>query len=122
MEGLTLKAKLLDIDLGNFQVLLHRRDAEDLGVHPGDRVRLLSQPHAVIAVVDVTDSVVDPGTLGVFADVRKHFSLDEGSILHVRPAEKPDSVRHIKKKMHGKKLDRDEIDREIGRATGRERV
>src|SRR5581483_1700468 len=111
MDNLTLKAKLLDIDLGKFQVLLHTRDAEALGVHPGDRVRVLSQPHAVIAVVDVTDTVVEPGTLGVFADVRKHFSLEEGSSIHVRPAEKPESVGHIKKKMHGKKLSKDEIDR-----------
>ncbi|MEA3199159.1 MAG: phosphorylase [Thermoplasmata archaeon] len=110
MEGKTLEAHLLDIDLGKFQVLLHRSDAEELGVHPGDRVRVLSQPHAVIAVVDVTESVVQPGTMGVFADVRKHFSLDEGARLHVRPAEKPQSVGYIKRKMHGKKLDRDEID------------
>lgn len=113
MEGLNLKAHLLDIDLGKFQVLLHRQDAEDLGVHPGDRVRVLAQPHAVIAVVDVTDSVVKPGTLGVFADVRKHFSLDEGSTIHVRPAEKPESVGHIKRKMRGQKLGRDEIDRVV---------
>jgi AMP phosphorylase len=110
MDGKTLEAHLLDIDLGKFQVLLHRSDAEELGVHPGDRVRVLSQPHAVIAVVDVTESVVQPGTMGVFADVRKHFSLDEGARLHVRPAEKPSSVNYIKKKMHGKKLNRDEID------------
>ncbi len=110
MDGKTLEAHLLDIDLGKFQVLLHRSDAEELGVHPGDRVRVLSQPHAVIAVVDVTESVVQPGTMGVFADVRKHFSLDEGARLHVRPAEKPSSVHHIKKKMHGRKLNRDEID------------
>ncbi len=125
LTGLTLKAKTIDIDLGKYQVLVHREDAADLGVHPGDRVRVAvvgessgtgdrRPPNdSVLAVVDVTDSVVRPGTVGVFADVQTHFDLAEGTLLNVRPAEKPDSVRFIKKKMKGLKLKKDEIDRII---------
>ena len=113
MEGLNLKAKVLDIDLGKFQVLLHKDDAEELGVHPGDRVRVHANEVDVIAVVDVTKSVVTPGVIGVFADVRTHFGVEDAHDMFVRPAEKPESVRFIKKKMHNKKLTREEIDQVI---------
>lgn len=110
MEGLNLKARVLDIDLGKFQVLLHARDAEELGVHPGDRVKVHANGHDVIALVDVTKTVVPQGMVGVFADVRTHFGVEDASDMFVRPAEKPESVRFIKKKMHAKKLSREEID------------
>lgn len=113
MEGLNLKAKVLDIDLGKFQVLLHAGDAEELGVHPGDRVKVHANNLDVIAVVDVTRSVVPEGVIGVFADVRTHFGVEDAHDMFVRPAEKPESVRFIKKKMHGKKLSREEIDQVI---------
>lgn len=110
MEGLNLKAKVLDIDLGKFQVLLHRDDAEELGVHPGDRVRVHANERDVIAVVDVTASVVKPGHVGVFADVRTHFGVEDAHDMRIVPAPKPESVRFIKQKMKGKKLDKDAID------------
>src|ERR1044071_6674428 len=103
MQGLTLKSKLLDIDLGKYQVLLHADDAEELGVHPSDRVRVTLGGQTVIAIVEATDTVVKKGEIGVFSDLQTHFDLDEGAALDVRPAEKPESVHYIKKKMHGKK-------------------
>ena len=113
MEGLNLKAKVLDIDLGKFQVLLHKEDAEELGVHPGDRVRVHANERDVIAVVDVTTSVVKPGTVGVFADVRTHFGVEDAHDMRIQPAPKPESVRFIKQKMKGKKLDKDAIDQVV---------
>jgi AMP phosphorylase len=113
-DGLTLKTKVLDIDLGRYQVLLNAEDAEELGVHAGDRVRVAPGSEAsVIAVVEVSDSVVEKGTLGVFSDLQEHFDLDEDATMHVRPAEKPESVNLIKKKMHGQKLQKEQIDRII---------
>lgn len=113
MDGITLKAKVLDIDLGKFQVLLHASDAEDLGVHPGDRVKVHANGKDVIAVVDVTKSVVKPGHVGVFADVRTHFGVEDAHEMRIVPAPKPESVRFIKQKMKGKKLDKDAIDQVI---------
>ncbi|MFA5862621.1 MAG: AMP phosphorylase, partial [Candidatus Thermoplasmatota archaeon] len=114
VPGLILKIKIFDIDLGRYQVLLNREDAEELGVHAGDRVRVAPGSEAsVIAVVEVSDSVTDKGTLGVFSDLQEHFDLDDSAQMHVRPAEKPESVNLIKKKMHKKKLDKDQIDRII---------
>lgn len=113
VEGMNLKARVLDIDLGKFQVLLHKDDAEELGVHPGDRVKVHAKERDVIAVVDVTTSVVQKGTLGVFADVRTHFGVEDAHDMFVRPAEKPESIRFIKKKMHGKKLAPQEIDQVV---------
>ena len=110
MESLTLQVKVLDIDLGKFQVLVHAQDAERLGVSAGDRVLITVGNVRAVAVVDITHSVVDAGTIGVFADVRSHFGVEDAQEMAVRPADKPESVRIIKKKMHGQKLQRDEID------------
>ena len=109
-DAMTLKAKVMDIDLGKFQVLLHVADAEALGVHPGDRVRLTANGASAMAVVDVTKTVVPKGTIGVFTDVRTHFGVEDAHELGVRPAEKPESVRFIKKKMRAEKLTKDQID------------
>ena len=111
MDGLSLKARLLDIDLGRYQVLLHVEDAEALGVHAGDRVRVRAGDNAVIAVVETSKTAIQRGTLGVFTDVQHHFNMDDGALLNVRPAEKPESVRTIKRKMRGDKLHKDEIDK-----------
>ena len=113
MEAVSLKARILDIDLGRHQVLLNAKDAEELGVHPGDRVRVRHGEHALIAVVEVTKTVVPQGTIGVFSEVTRQFGLEEEGLLELRPAERPESVGFIKKKMKGKKLSKDEIDRVV---------
>jgi AMP phosphorylase len=113
MDALNLKAHLLDIDLGRYQVLLNTKDAEELGVHPGDRVRVRSGEQALLAVVEISQSMVRPGTIGIFTDVQAHFKIEDGARVDVRPAERPESVGYIKKKMKGRKLTKDEIDKVV---------
>ena len=110
MEAKNLKARVLDIELGRLQVVLHASDAEALGVHPGDRVNVHGGERDALAHVDVTTTMVEAGTLGIFADVQRHLDVQQGAALHVRPAAKPESLRFIKKKMQGNKLNREEID------------
>ena len=113
MEGLQLKAHPLDIDLGKHQVMIHTHDAEALGVHPGDRVRVQSSGASIIAAVQISQTALERGQIGTYLQASAHFGLRGGEVLSVRPAEKPESVRHIKKKMHGAKLGKEEIDRVI---------
>ncbi|HWG89482.1 MAG TPA: AMP phosphorylase [Candidatus Thermoplasmatota archaeon] len=111
MEGLKLRAKLFEMELGKLQVLIHARDAESLGVHPGDRVRVQNGHEPKNALVEVTQSAIQPGEIGVFTELTTRFKLEGGETLTLYPAEKPESVGIIKKKMHNKKLSKEEIDR-----------
>jgi AMP phosphorylase len=102
--------KRFDIDLGKYQVVLNDKDAEELGVHSQDRVKVGKNGEMVTAIVDTTDSAVDPGVAGVFVELQHRLDLQDGDQLKVQPAEKPASIHHIRKKMRGGELASDEID------------
>ncbi|MGQ0537137.1 MAG: AMP phosphorylase, partial [Methanobacteriota archaeon] len=102
--------KILDIDLGKYQVLLNVSDAEELGVKSQDRVRVQSNGDSLTAIVDITDTIVEPGEVGVFEQVQNRFDLSPGATLSLRPAERPRSVAHVKRKMKGEELSTQEIE------------
>ncbi|PSG97215.1 AMP phosphorylase [Thermoplasmatales archaeon SW_10_69_26] len=109
--GLTLSCQFIDLDLGGNQVVLHADDAEEIGVHPQHRVHVRFGDESLVAVVDTTSSVVEPGRIGVFPGVADDLGLEADAQLEVQPAEKPESVEFIRKKMNGRELDTDEIAR-----------
>lgn len=102
--------KRFDIDLGKYQVVLHDKDAEELGVHSQDRVKVGKNGDMVTAIVDTTDTAVEPGTAGVFVELQTRLDLQDGDQLKVLPADKPASIHHIRKKMRGGELTTEEID------------
>jgi AMP phosphorylase len=63
-----LKLEHYNIKIGQHKVLLNIVDAKELGVNPGDRVRIRGH-QSLSAIVDTTDDMVPPGTLGVFTEV-----------------------------------------------------
>lgn len=107
--GLTLQAHCLDLDLGRYQVVLHHHDAEELGIHPQDRVHVRAGERALVAVVDTTSSVIAQGQVGIFPNVSLALEVEDGAALSLQPAEKPESVRFIRKKMDGLELSTTEI-------------
>ena len=109
MSGL-FTVKRFDIDLGKYQVVLHDKDAEELGVHSQDRVKVGKNGDMVTAIVDTTDTAVEPGTAGVFVELQTRLDLQDGDQLKIQPADKPASIHHIRKKMRGGELSSDEID------------
>ncbi|MHB8585571.1 MAG: AMP phosphorylase [Thermoplasmatota archaeon] len=104
------QVKVLDIDLGKYQVILNRQDSETLGVHTGDRVKALTDDDSVTALVDTTETVVPKGTVGVFLELQNRLDLSDGDVLYLQPTERPASVQFIRDKMRGRKLGKDEID------------
>ncbi len=108
-SGLTLSCQCLDLDLGRYQVVLHEDDAEELGVHPQDRLAISVDGERLVAVVDTTESVVQPGSVGVFPNVARALAIQDGTQMHLEPAEKPASVQHIRDKMADETLSTDAI-------------
>lgn len=107
--GITLATKWLDLDLGRYQVVLNHDDADELGIHPQDRVQVSANDRSVVCIVDTTATVVQAGEVGIFPDVGRALDVDDDADLHLRPAEKPESVEYIRRKMHAGRLEAGEI-------------
>jgi AMP phosphorylase len=103
------KTKSLDLDAGKYIVIMNEKDSDELGVNKEDRVRLSYNNHKITAIIDITNSFVQVGELGVFHNIYKALELSPDSIIDVKPTEKPMSVEFIKKKMNGSELKGEEI-------------
>jgi len=103
-----LAAKLIDIQTR--EVMLNIEDARAIGVLAGDRVQIINQEKgvSVAAFVDTTTTIIPKGTIGIYRMTNERLSADEGMEVEVRVAERPASLTHIKKKMDGEKLSKDE--------------
>ncbi|WP_276282343.1 AMP phosphorylase [Halorussus caseinilyticus] len=95
-----------EIDIGTHlpTVLLNGADAEELGVHPLDRVQITTDGTTTIGIVEMTDELVAPGTLGV----TRRLGHVEGRV-EVTHAPKPNSARYVRKKLDDRELEADEI-------------
>ncbi len=92
------KLEHFNIKIGQHKVMFNIADAKEMGVHPGDRVRIRGR-ESISSIVDTTDDMVPPGTLGVFSEVYEHFQ-DWEKPVEVVPALRPKSAHIIKKIMN----------------------
>jgi AMP phosphorylase len=102
-----LKLELFNIKIGQHKVMFNIADAKELGVYPGDRVRIRGHD-SLSAIVDTTEDMVPPGTLGVFVEVYEHFKNWDKPV-EVVPAFRSKSAGVIKKMMDKKPVVQDEI-------------
>lgn len=102
-----LKLEHFSIKIGQHKVLLNIADAKELGVNPGDRVRIRGH-ESLSAIADTTDDMVPPGTLGVFSEVYEHFVAWDKPV-EVVPAFRSKSASVIKKMMDKRPVAQDEI-------------
>lgn len=108
-----LRVRVLDIDAGKPIVVMHEHDAEGLSIHIADRIRLCKKGDekcTETAIVDVTDTVVKKGEIGIFNDISNFLGLKNGDVVSIVPGAKPASIAFIKKKLDGIELKPDEID------------
>jgi AMP phosphorylase len=92
-----LKLEHINIKIGQHKVLFNIADAKELGVNEGDRVRIRGRD-SLSAIVDTTDDMVPPGTLGAFTDIYKRFQGWDKPV-EVVPAFRSRSATVIKKIM-----------------------
>jgi len=95
------------VDLGTTRpiILLNNGDADELGAHPLDRVRIEHADGATTGIIERTDKLVEPGTVGVTE------SLDHvRGTVDVSLAGTPQSVRYVRKKLDDIELEAHELD------------
>ncbi len=100
-----LEAAAIDIGTSQPTVLLNTVDADDLGVHPLDRVRIHRDGAATTGIVKITDELVAPGTIGMAEPL--HYLRGP---VDVTLAGSPRSVRYVRKKLNDVELERDELE------------
>ena len=121
-----LKLKTINFETGNTKdVVLNIKDAQKLGQKAGDRINIKNLKSKsiedkywiAILQVDYSNSLVEPGEIGIFLDILKEkTTLQNGMILSVKPADPPDSFKYIQKKIKGNKLTTEEINKIISDA------
>lgn len=115
------KFKRLGLSSGDIPIIvMNDDDAFQMGVNPGDRVRIFpldADGHevepGVVAIVDYATGtgVVDRGYVGFYDEVAKKLGVDIGDQeLEIQLSSKPKSFEAIKEKIAGKTLSAKEIE------------
>ena len=64
-----VKVTLLDIEEGRPEITLTEVDAEELGLHVKDRVRLTSDGKVAVGIVNIAAKDLEPGTVLVSHEI-----------------------------------------------------
>ncbi|MCD6461358.1 MAG: AMP phosphorylase [Thermoplasmata archaeon] len=105
----TFRTKKIDLVSDRPVAVLNVKDAQDMSIVAQDRILIESRGKEIVALVEITSSLVGPGCMGLRGGVLDHLGIREGDEVVGVPAEKPQSVEYIKKKMDGGRLTKDEI-------------
>jgi AMP phosphorylase len=109
-----VRAKCFDIEAGKFIAVLNESEARHNGIMTGDRALLRINSREKIVLVDLSEEVVKPGEVGLFADTSGELKVRDGDEIEIKPVSKPASIEIIKRKMDGGALTAQDIDTVIG--------
>lgn len=105
----SLKAKLLDLNLGKRAVLLHEKDAKKMGIHTRDRLRIWGGGNVMTAIAFTTCCLLQEGQVGLLTYAQEVLHVKEDSKIVITPLERPDSLKYIRKKLVGGTLTLEEM-------------
>lgn len=104
-----LTVKILDIDADKPIALLHSKTASDLLAVTQNRVEIKCNGISKIFILDITDSMIDEDTIGIYKDATGITKLKTGDKVEVKVVPFPCSVQHIVKKIRNNALTETEI-------------
>jgi len=109
-QSFFLRAKKLDIKTGYpWIAVMHQKDGQRFGVRAGDELNFQWQKRKTVVTIDLTDSLVKPGQIGLFKDILEHYEIKKDELIELSLADRPKSIKAIQKKVLGKKLSYREI-------------
>lgn len=101
--------KRVDVEAGEYTVILNSADAYELGVRSLDRVKISTKKHSITAIVELSETIMKSKEIGLLSRAFSGLHEKEGSKVEVTPAPRPTSIEYIKKKMNGLELKYNEI-------------
>jgi len=104
-----LKVKLLRIRAGGKQIVVMDAEyASLIGIHSSDRVEITYKNQNIVAIVNVATDFPKK-TLGIYEEVQQKLKVQNDETVQVRPAERPESLKHIRDKLMGRRLGAEEV-------------
>jgi AMP phosphorylase len=103
------KVKPIDIYTGKNVVVLNKVEAQEHDIYSGYRTEIRHDGKSIIAIVDVSEEIVEPGEIGVFRDLAAWHKLRKGESIEIVHMDQPESIKYIKKKLDKGALSGDEI-------------
>jgi len=104
------KVKSIPLRFEHSSVIMNPEDAAELGLIPGDRVKITYGKKFCVSDVNIATEIVEKGEIGLCKTTGPcQIEIPEKTEVDVIPVSKPKSVEYIKKRMRGEKLTRDEI-------------
>lgn len=109
-----MKFRVKDMDIatgGTLVVILNKKDARKLDLHSGDRILLKDHNKEVTCILDISESkkAVPEGKIGLFEEVLTKLNVYNGNTVDIHLTGKPESIKHIRDKLFGKRLSYDEL-------------
>jgi AMP phosphorylase len=101
------RSKNVPIKAGTFYVaVFHLDDAKQLDLWPTDRIELKHGKQDITAIVDIAkgEEIVAPGTVALYYETSQKLKTKPRDSVEVLPMPIPPSVRMIKQKLEGKRL------------------
>jgi len=109
-----VKFKVKDMDVatgGKLIAILNTHDAKRLDLHFGDRILVIYKSKRTVCVLDISESkkAVAKGKIGLYEEVLDKLNVRHNAIVELKFTGKPESVRHIREKLYGKRLSHQEL-------------
>lgn len=105
-----LRAKAVDALTPIAAATMDPVDCAEIGVKENDRVHLSGPRGDLTVMLTIFDDLVDSGTILLPFSVMKRLGAKDGDVVDVTYSPSPESVRSIRRKMDGQKLDPEEIE------------
>lgn len=105
-----MKLKVKELQLasgGPFIAVLNEKTAKKLSIFPMDRLLMKKKKLSIICVTDISSKGIKEGEIGLFQEAWEE--LKGAKEVEVEHAEKPESIKYIKKKLDGQELNEREI-------------
>ena len=94
---------------GKYVVIINKEDADFLGLHALDRIRIKCKGRQLTAIADITTKFTMKGEIITTDDVNNFFNLTGGEHINVFKEKEPESIIYIKQKIAGARLEYDKI-------------
>ncbi|MCD4666630.1 AMP phosphorylase [archaeon] len=108
-----MKLKIKDLSFltgGPFIAIINKEDARNLDLNPRDRIHIVRGNKKVSSSIDIAENggIVRSGQIGLYDEVLDKLGTHKGNVS-VSLAKRLKSLAFIKKKLEGKKLNKNEL-------------
>ncbi|MDP3742001.1 MAG: AMP phosphorylase [Candidatus Micrarchaeota archaeon] len=103
------RAKVIDIEVGQNEVVLNEEEAKAMNLQLLDRVKIKTRGKEATAIVNYSHRYVQLGEVEILADLAQQLGIRSGDFVFLEPTQRPKSLDYIRKKLDKQLLSDKEI-------------